>query len=198
MTINHAVPLLAALLGSAAVPAAAQGPSRAPAPPPSQTEASYFSRADLQAIENRVAENPATRRPGGFSKRLFTMPNYSDSFIRIAEPDKPHAHGRWSEVYIITAGAAVLETGGTITGAVEGNSATHSNMFLDHKPAAATSAPRAPADPNAPKDLAGVDIVGGHRQAVGPGDVILIPAGVAHRWASVGTPVVYHDVKFPR
>jgi len=39
---------------------------------------------------------------------------------------------------------------------------------------------------------------GGHQQQVGPGDVILIPAGVAHHWLKIDQPVVYLDTKFPK
>lgn len=174
--------LVSFILIAATASRAAVGDSPHPAP----IESLFIAHADLAKIEDSAS--------GGFSKRLFTTPNYSDSFIRIAMPDKPHAHGRWSEVYLIVSGAATIETGGSIAGAVEGNSATHGALFLD-KPA---TAPVIPVDPDAPKDLAGTDIVGGHIQQMRAGDVILIPAGVPHRWLSVEEPIVYHDIKFPR
>jgi hypothetical protein len=59
------------------------------------------------------------------------------------------------------------------------------------QPAAATR--RTPT----PGDLAGTGIEGGHQQKVTAGDVILIPAKVAHRWVQVDQPVVYLDIKFP-
>lgn len=195
------------LLAGVTSAASAQGEDSKAAPASAPyVSALYVSAQAMQHIADSAPVDAATGRPGGFSKRLFTAPNYSDSYIRIAAPDKPHAHGKWSEVYVILSGSAVLETGGTILGAVEGNSAVHGALFLDPKQAAlaaapagpATTATRPPAEPGAPRDLAGTDIAGGTRQVMKAGDIILIPAGVPHRWFSVDVPVVYQDIKFPR
>ena len=107
-------------------------------------------------------------------------------------------HGTWAEVFVVKSGSGVLETGGTITGITGTNSATHTDIFVDQP-----ATPRPPPNPAAAArqaaagDLAGTGIDGGHRQKVGPGDVILIPAKVAHRWVEVDQPVVYLDIKFP-
>ena len=172
-----------------------------PAKPPKDASV-YYGEADLQAIMKAIPNGP-TGKPGAFSKRLWQDTTYSTAFIRLNAPDQPHAHGEWSEVFVVKEGSGVLETGGTITGVTGGSSAVHTEIFVNGPPpppktpeelkaAAAAAARRA-----ATGDKAGTGIDGGHRQKVGPGDVILIPAGVAHRWVQVDTPVVYLDTKFP-
>jgi mannose-6-phosphate isomerase-like protein (cupin superfamily) len=164
-------------------------------------EALYISNAQMHDIMKKA--------PGSFSTRLLADTTFSTAFIRLEKPDQPHAHGIWSETFYVVEGSGVVETGGTITGITGADSATHKNMFVNHdgqqlpaqtNSAAApqTSAPRGAGRVSAPGDLAGTDIEGGHRQAVGPGDLILIPAGVAHRWVQVDKPVVYLDTKFPK
>lgn len=154
-------------------------------------ESLYIGDSQFQAILAKI--------PGNFSSRMFSATTYSMSFIRLNEPDTPHVHGTWSEVFIVRAGAGVLETGGTVTGVTSHDSATHKSMFVDaqgnpQSPSQNSSPPRK----SAPGDLAGTGIDGGKRQAVKAGDVILIPAGVAHRWLKVDQPVVYLDIKFPK
>jgi mannose-6-phosphate isomerase-like protein (cupin superfamily) len=183
-----------------------------------KNESLYYSEAQLQEIMQKS--------PASFSTRLFTASTYSTAFIRLEKPDVPHAHGTWSEVFIVKSGAGVLETGGTITGVTGTNSATHGAIFTDNQGnsnaqqqaggraggagasaavagAANAAATNAAATTGARRggaagDLAGTGIDGGKRQAVKPGDVILIPAGVAHRWLQVDQPVTYLDIKFPK
>jgi mannose-6-phosphate isomerase-like protein (cupin superfamily) len=157
----------------------------------------YVGQADMEKIMKSVP--PANGKPGAFSKRLFAANTNSTAFIRLNAPDQPHAHGAWSEVFVVKEGSGILETGGTITGNITNDSATHKGIFLDQQPPAQSEqAKNAAAARAAEGDKAGTDIEGGHKQKVGPGDVILIPAGVAHRWFQVDKPVVYLDIKFPK
>lgn len=177
-----------------------------------------FPRDHLTAIEEAVPRGE-DGEPKGFSRRLFQMPHYSDAFIRVVAPDRPHSHGKWSEVYFIVSGEAELETGGTIVDGIVGSSAVHRDMFLNAKRddsaatdvANAASAEAGTASPETMPDdaeqaplparktgMTGSDIAGGHRRMVGAGDVILIPANTPHRWTRIVTPIVYHDVKFPQ
>ena len=180
--------ILAALLG-AATTAHAQSANSNQAP----TDRSlYFGDADLQAI--------LQKQPAGFSTRLFNATTFSTAFIRLAKPDVPHAHGEWSEVFVIKEGAGEITTGGKITGITGTNSATHGDLFTDangEKKAAAPTPPPA-ARRTVPGDLAGTGVDGGTVQKIGPGDVILIPAGVAHVFTKVDKPIVYLDIKFPK
>jgi mannose-6-phosphate isomerase-like protein (cupin superfamily) len=185
--------VLSAVLGVAAPAAFAQAP-QAP-----KDASLYVGQAELEQIMQSVPPSKEGK-PGSFSKRLFAANNSSTAFIRLNAPDQPHAHGIWSEVFIVKEGSGILETGGTITGDVTNDSATHKAIAInnDLPPAQSEAAKAAAAARAAQGDKAGTDIQGGHRQNVGPGDVILIPAGVAHRWFQVDKPVVYLDIKFPK
>jgi len=188
--------LFIALLTGMASVALAQS---ATAPKPPKDAAMYFSDADLQGIIRSIPPAKETGKPGGFSKRLFADSTYSTALIRLSEPDQPHAHGTWSEVFVIKEGSGILETGGSITGVTGHSSATHGALFLDQQGKPHAPAELAPAARRgAPGDLAGTGIEGGHQQQTGPGDVILIPAGVAHHWLKIDQPVVYLDTKFPK
>jgi mannose-6-phosphate isomerase-like protein (cupin superfamily) len=159
-------------------------------------ESASYSEAQLREIMQKS--------PVAFSTRLFSDTTHSTAFIRLAKPDTPHAHGGWSEVFVVKEGSGVLETGGKITGVTGTDAATHRDMFTTTDgtkaaPQLERPAPTAQAARRAtPGDLAGTDIEGGKRQAVTAGDVILVPAGVAHRWLQIDKPVVYLDIKFPK
>jgi mannose-6-phosphate isomerase-like protein (cupin superfamily) len=185
---------LAALCGAASV-TFAQAPAPAQPKTPRNESASY-SDTQLRDIMQKS--------PAGFSTRLFQDSTHSTAFIRLAKPDTPHAHGTWSEVFVVKEGSGILETQGTITGITGHNSATHGDVFTNadgsKRPQAAAPqpTPAQAARQAASGDLAGTDIEGGKRQAVKAGDVILIPAGVPHRWVQIDQPVVYLDIKFPK
>ena len=172
---------------------------RAATPQAPKNESLYIGVAQLQAIMAKIPPEKETGKPGGFSSRLFEASTYSMSFIRLSEPDTPHAHGAWSEVFVVREGSGVLETGGTITGVTSGDSAIHRSMFVDTQgnPLPRTPPPATPRKAT-PGDLAGTSIDGGKKQAVKAGDVILVPAGVAHRWVEIDQPVVYLDIKCPK
>ena len=167
-----------------------------------QNRSTYIPNTQFQSIAQKI---PAKNgKPGGFSAHMFGASTYSMSFIRLSQPDSPHVHGSWSEVYVVRAGSGVLETNGTVTGITSNNSAVHQSMFVDAQGnPVARAAPPAGASANARSntdsgDLAGTGIEGGTRQAVKAGDVILIPAGTAHRWLAIDTSVEYLDIKFPK
>jgi mannose-6-phosphate isomerase-like protein (cupin superfamily) len=183
---------LGALVGAVAVVFA----QSAPRPKTPRHESAYYSDAQLRDIMQKS--------PAAFSTRLFQDTTFSTAFIRLAKPDSPHAHGAWSEVFVVKEGSGILETDGTITGVTGHDSATHKDMFTttEGTKAASQPAPSAESKPpprnGTPGDLAGTDIEGGHQQQVQAGDVILVPAGVPHRWLKIDQPVVYLDIKFPK
>ena len=187
------------VLAGAAALALAQN---APQPKTPRDQSLYISDAKLREIMQKS--------PASFSSRLISDTTHSTAFIRLDKPDTPHQHGTWSEIFVVKEGDAILETNGTITGVTGTNSATHGAIFTDEqgKPRAQPQAAPAPQPApeaaaaagrrgGAPGDLAGTGIEGGTRQRVSAGDIILVPAGVPHRWLQVDKPVVYLDIKFP-
>jgi mannose-6-phosphate isomerase-like protein (cupin superfamily) len=176
----------------------------------------------LQTILKNGPVAKGSGKAASLSTQLFGRVG-SCSFIRIVEPDTPHAHGGTSEIYVIQSGTASIETGGEMVGPFNGNSAVHQTAFVnaDGTPRAPNAAPagqaprQAAADGTAPTgnagggqrggagaggphDGSGTAVAGGRIQIVKAGDVILIPAGVPHHWVKVDEPIVYLDIKFPK
>lgn len=193
---------LAAIFGAVALAQQATAPTK---------EALYIGEAKLESIMQGAPADAKTGKPGSFSARLFAASTFSTAFIRLNEPDKPHAHGAWSEVFVIKEGSAILETGGTITGTVTPGSAVHRSIFVSAsdpgvktqaqpqaQPPAQRPQPPAVAGKATIPDISGTAIEGGTKQRVQAGDVILVPAGVAHTFIQIDQPVVYLDIKFPR
>jgi mannose-6-phosphate isomerase-like protein (cupin superfamily) len=200
--------------------------AQAPARPKTPTDADTLIPASQFATI--LANGPSKDgKPGSLSAQLFNGGVASTSFIRITEPDTPHAHGTTSEIYVIQDGEGSIETGGEMVGPFNGNSAVHTAFFVspDGKstpvsggqaaapaaaPAAGDAAPAGAraggggggggrnANPGGPHDGAGTAVAGGRTQKVKAGDVILIPAGVPHHWVGVDKPLVYLDIKFPK
>ena len=175
-----------------AAPAVAQAP-KAP-----KDASLYISAAQFEHIMQSAPVSKETGKPGSFSSRLFDGGTFSTAFIRLEKPDQPHAHGIWSEVFVVKQGSGTLTTGGKITGTLSNNSATHGAIFTDTDGKQTQGQAAPPARKVQPGDISGTAIEGGHDQKVSAGDVILIPAGVAHVWSAIDTPVVYLDIKFPK
>lgn len=190
------------LLGTTAF---AQGPGGVKPP---KHEDMQITGAQMQAILDKVPMKDG--KVATVSTRLFTDTTYSCSFIRVAEPDTPHTHGLWSEMYVVQAGSGTIMTGGTMKGPFTSGAVHHLSVVdpngrpiasADEQAAAASGQPvnaatNEPPPPDA--DAAGTSIEGGRSQQVKAGDIILIPAGVPHTWTKVNTPIVYLDIKFPK
>jgi len=196
----------------------AQAPTRPKTPTDQDT---VVTAEQLQTLLQNAPISKDTGKPGSLSAQLFGRVG-SCAFIRINEPDKPHAHGDTSEIYVIQAGAGSIETGGEMVGPFTGNSAVHSDFFVNGPGAAQPGAPAQPAQAaptrtgdaqgaagntgggprggavGGPHNGSGTSVAGGRIQQVKPGDVILIPAGVPHHWTAVDQPIVYLDIKFPK
>jgi mannose-6-phosphate isomerase-like protein (cupin superfamily) len=92
------------------------------------------------------------------------------------KPGEPIAgpyHDYTAETYIILSGGGVLTTGGTI---------------LNKKPSAAVNVMNGPGG----NGTAGP---GAYSRKVGPGDIIIIPAGVLHVWSQITDQVTYLSVR---
>lgn len=72
--------------------------------------------------------------------------------------DAAELHERWTDVVFVRSGTAVLRTGRTLVRRQRGD----------------------------PGEWNGAGITGVRDQAVGPGDVVVIPAGIAHQWRPNG------------
>jgi mannose-6-phosphate isomerase-like protein (cupin superfamily) len=86
----------------------------------------------------------------------------------VAESQSALVHHKITEVYLIQDGAGILVTGGTLVNSVE-------------RPASDVIGPSA----------SGTDIKDGTRRHVKPGDVIIIPARVPHRFIELEGPITY-------
>lgn len=77
-------------------------------------------------------------------------------------------HDQWDDVVLVRSGAALLRTGRALVAQKE----------------------------REPGESSGTDISGARDQAVGPGDVLVIPAGMPHQWQPTGsTPFAYVVLK---
>ncbi len=185
---------------TAETPVKPLSPSQAPpvSAAPAMDRASYVPAAELQAVLARAGGDGKSL---SLSKRLFTTRTFSTSFIRLNEPDRPKVHGVWSELFVVQQGAGVVQIGGDVTGEVSSDAAAHRGFFVDPSPAGPQSEAEikaAAARREAQGDKSGTEQVGGTMQPVAAGDLLLIPAGVAHRWARIDQPVVYLAIKFPK
>lgn len=142
-------------------------------------------------LEKAVSKD--TGKPAGISARLMDGGTFSTAFIRLIAPDHPHAHGTWSEIFIVREGSGTLETGGALVCPCSADSGIHKDIFAN-QPEAQT-APAAPKAGN-PHDGASEAIEGGTKQHVKAGDIVLVPQGVPHTWTEIEKPVVYLDIKF--
>jgi mannose-6-phosphate isomerase-like protein (cupin superfamily) len=145
--------LVFALLAIASAPAFAQAPA-------ASTDAAANSQANRRppapvAPTDRVMVVPAEDMDKSAAvKRLFAGGSFSvnEIYRKTGDTEGALIHKFTSEVYVIQAGSATLLSGGTLIGPVTG----------------------------APDQQAGKGIEGGTTQQVKAGDVVFIPAGVAH------------------
>jgi mannose-6-phosphate isomerase-like protein (cupin superfamily) len=155
---------------------ALQARGSAPAAPP--TSASDVTNADIRAT---IAKAP----PDGILDqqiRIVDMGKYNVAvgvLHRSAKPAQQGAidHARVTEVYHIIDGSGTFVTGGTITNA---RAVAADNVITTILVGPSTS---------------GSGIQGGQSRKVGPGDVIIIPPGVAHWFSAVETDMNYLVVR---
>jgi mannose-6-phosphate isomerase-like protein (cupin superfamily) len=171
--------------------------AQAPAPPKTPLDQDTLIPAEhMQDLLRNAPISKETGKPGSLSSQLFGTSKFNTAFIRINEPDKPHAHAGTSEVLVIQGGAGSLETGGEMVGPYQASSDVHTAFFVNGP--RTTEATQTAGEPGGPHNGAGTAITGGRTQKVKTGDVILIPAGVPHHWTAIDQPIVYLDVKFPK
>lgn len=138
--------------------------------------ATYISGADIKATKTGTA-----------LRIVETGKNYVGLGVQIrAKADKgkagnPLEHSNVTEVYIVTAGTATLATGGRLTGA-KTFPAGPDGKYKDNGEGIGPGVTGAVAQPNETRQIV-------------PGDVIIIPAGVAHWFTEVQEPLTYMVVR---
>jgi mannose-6-phosphate isomerase-like protein (cupin superfamily) len=119
-----------------------------------------------QSIENNVVDQPvkAAEVPGGHKASL--------ALLRRTKPETAALiHNRVTEIYQITEGSGTIVTGGTLD---------------DPKPTDLTRLNAGPSQTGTHK--------GGEAAHVGPKDVIIIPAGMPHRFSQLDGPAIVYLV----
>ena len=95
-----------------------------------------------------------------------------------AVAENPVVHDRVTEIYNIIEGSGQIELGGVIE---------------DPKPMLTKGAPTNPA--NIGPSFSGTKASGGKIYSFGPGDQIMIPPGIVHRFVKLDSPVIYSVVR---
>lgn len=128
--------------------------------------------ASEAALKAQVAAMGAAMKPGqGFAWQPLVQDGDTVATLEYWKaPGRPAVHPDQAEYAIVVAGAGLLISGGTL---------------VDAKVVK-------------PDLTEGARIVGGRTRTLGPGDVMLIPAGVPHWFGITGDRLVLLGMKLPR
>jgi mannose-6-phosphate isomerase-like protein (cupin superfamily) len=133
-------------------------------------EAAYVTTSDIDAALRQMPADKTT-----YDKPIKTVDTgaYKVTIVILRRipsktPDSALTHERVTEVYHILAGSGTFETGGTL---------------VDGKPVDLTSEAAGPS-------IRGT-IQGGESRPVAPGDNVVIPPGVPHRFSHIDGPITY-------
>lgn len=139
-------------------------------PAPNAIAAAYVTTADIDAALKQMPPNTTT-----FDKPIKTVDSgaYKVTIVILRRipgqtPDSSLLHDRVTEVYQIITGAGMFETGGTL---------------MDGKPVDLTTEAAGPS-------VRGT-IQGGESRRIGPGDVVVIPPGLPHRFSKLDGTITY-------
>jgi mannose-6-phosphate isomerase-like protein (cupin superfamily) len=139
-------------------------------PPANPAAAAYVTTAEIDAALRQMPLNSTT-----FDKPIKTVDTgaYKVTIVILRRvpsqtPDSSLLHDRVTEVYQILTGAGMFETGGTL---------------VDGKPVDLTSEAAGPS-------VRGT-IQGGESRRIGPGDVVVIPPGLPHRFSKLDGTITY-------
>ena len=139
-------------------------------PATNSAPATYVTTAEIDAALQQMPPNTTT-----YDKPIKTIDTgaYKVTIVILRRvpgktPDSALLHDRVTEVYQILTGAGMFETGGTLLGG---------------KPVDLTSEAAGPS-------IRGT-IEGGETRRMGPGDVVVIPPGVPHRFSKLEGTITY-------
>lgn len=134
--------------------------------PTNDTRVWFYSAAQLDSAEHNA---PEYGTPGNHAVVLERDAMHDNGLNRrTAAPGTAHADKGWSEVWYVIAGTGVQVTGGTLVNPQPGH----------------------------PGELRGSAISQGEERHIGPGDIIIVPAGVPHWVRSIdGKELTYFSPK---
>jgi len=139
-------------------------------PAANDAPATYVTTAEIDAALQQMPPNTTT-----YDKPLKTIDTgaYKVTIVILRRvpgktPDSALIHDRVTEVYQILTGAGMFETGGTL---------------VDGKPVDLTSEAAGPSTRGT--------IQGGETRRMGPGDVVVIPPNVPHRFSKLEGTITY-------
>ncbi|HET6762345.1 MAG TPA: hypothetical protein VFH27_01705 [Longimicrobiaceae bacterium] len=149
------------LQSAAAAAALLSFPARAASQAPA-AGVEHLSAARLDAAADSL------ERAHGLALPLGDRGAYTYLLIHRDAPGEVEVHRDWADVMLVRSGAAVVQTGGTVTGARE----------------------------TEPGETRGGTAAGATERAIAAGDVLIIPAGIPHRVVvAPGREVTYVVVK---
>ncbi len=137
---------------------ASLSPPREDAPEPGAADTvALYPAAELARIAGQLGN-------GATGRTLGATPAYSYIQGRRTASGAPELHRRWTDIALVQAGHATLQSGGRIVGGRE----------------------------SSPGEERGGSLVGGTARPLAPGDVVVIPAGIPHQYRlSTGETLTY-------
>ena len=129
--------------------------------PPTSAPDTTIMRVSGGAIDSALRSLAASTSSSDIARDLPTgdLTRYQVVVLSRRVVAAAELHERWSDVVFVRSGAAVLRTGRVLAGQQSKGQG----------------------------EFSGTAIVSGRDRAVGPGDVLVIPAGLAHQWRPTGT-----------
>ncbi|HYM12759.1 MAG TPA: AraC family ligand binding domain-containing protein [Bryobacterales bacterium] len=131
----------------------------------------YWPASKLHSFPAALKAQSATKKGGLAMEQLGNHGNFTFMVARRDQPGQPEVHANWSDIFIAQQGSAELIYGGRVEGGHE----------------------------ETPGEGRGGKIVGGKTQKLGPGDMVVIPAGMPHQTnAAAGGSFTYMIVKIEK
>jgi mannose-6-phosphate isomerase-like protein (cupin superfamily) len=148
------------------------GAEKAQGPDPRINQGTLLPRAEVDATLQALP-------PGSGTEQMLRMVDVGRLNVGLAvmrrevKPQGAIEHDNLTEVYVILSGSGVLTTGRNLSNPkpIDPESKLYKELTGPSK--------------------SGVSVIDGHSERFGPGDAIVIPAGVGHWFSSLDSPVNY-------
>ncbi|MDP8983293.1 MAG: hypothetical protein M3O35_22180 [Acidobacteriota bacterium] len=141
--------------------------------------ASYITSADVESTLKRAPENSVTDQQIRVIDLGQTNVAIGAVYRSAKAPQVAVEHDRTTEIYHILDGSGTLVTGGSIVNP-ERRGPEHPSIKL-----------------NGPS-VNGTSLANGESHHVGPGDVVVIPAGVGHWFSAIDGSIRYLVIRVPK